>query len=344
MHIRSGIAGAAVAASCVASALDAWAFCRTTTCPLPPSWSPQGDCEPASFVDPSGRLWPDFASYCAALTPPAKVLPVWWRNACVSYDVQRNASKWVAYGEAETIVAAAFAQWTQVACPADAAGQTLVSIRVRDLGAVDCAKVGYNTDGAPNQHAIIFRDDVWPYPNDLANTLGLTTVTFDARSGEIYDADTEINGTVPLGVSDPVASDSYDLASIITHEMGHFLGLAHSADRSATMYAQYVAGSTSMRSLTGDDSAGVCSIYPPNGTRNVSPSVATGGSVIADPCNWEPRHGFSQQCDQLPTGGCAVGSGHVNADSRWVAVFVGAFAALRIARDRPRALTVRRSR
>ncbi len=337
MRIRSGIAGAAIAATCLASALDAWAFCRTTTCPLPPSWSPHGDCQPTSFVDSGGRLWPDFPSFCASLDPPAKVLPVWWRNACVSYDIQRNASKWASYADAERIVAAAFAQWTRVACPADRAGHTLVSIRARDLGPVDCAKVGYNTDGAPNQHAIIFRDDVWPYPNDRANTLGLTTVTFDAHSGEIYDADTEINGTVPLTVGDPVSSDSYDLASIVTHEMGHFLGLAHSADSAATMYAQYTPGSTSMRALSGDDVAGLCSIYPPDGTRSVSPTVAAGSSVPEDPCNWEPRHGFSQQCDALPTGGCAVGSTRTTADSRWAGVIALAYAGWRAARARSRA-------
>ena len=55
------------------------------------------------------------------------------------------------------------------------------------------AKVHYNdnTTGMGNQHAIIFRDSGWPYPNDLNNTLGLTTaITFDPDTGEIYDADT----------------------------------------------------------------------------------------------------------------------------------------------------------
>jgi hypothetical protein len=343
MDSRNRVAGAVIAAAWGLSARDAAAFCRTTTCPLPPSWSPQNDCQPTSFIDPTGHLWPDFTSYCGSLDPPAKVLPVWWRNACVGYDIQRNASKWVSYAQAENVVKVAFAKWTQAACPADAAGRTRASIQVNDLGAVDCARVGYNKDGAPNQHVIIFRDDVWPYPNDSTNTLGLTTVTFDANSGEIYDADTEINGTVPLSVSDPVDSNGYDLASIVTHEMGHFLGLAHSADSSATMYARYLPGSTSMRTLTDDDIAGLCSIYPPNATRVVDPSVAAGGSIAEDGCNATPRHGFSQECDAIAGGGCALGSSDATGEPRWPGAVVGSLAAVGVGRARRRAPAVRQS-
>ena len=76
---------------------------------------------------------------------------------------------------------------------------------MRDEGPVECDQVQYNQD-QPNQHVIIFRDDVWPY-DDSNNTLALTTVTFDPDTGELYDADMEINSTenVPLTVSGPVA-------------------------------------------------------------------------------------------------------------------------------------------
>ena len=140
---------------------------------------------------------------------------------------------------------------------------------MRDEGPVDCALVQYNQD-QPNQHVILFHDTNWPY-TDAANTLALTTVTYDPDTGEIYDADMEVNTTVsPVVVSDPVADDAYDFLSIVTHETGHFLGLAHSGDERATMYAHYQPGQTSMRNLTEDDVTGICTIYPSDGTRTTS--------------------------------------------------------------------------
>jgi hypothetical protein len=158
-----------------------------------------------------------------------------------------------------------------------------------------------------NQHAIIFRDDRWPYPNDLNNTLGLTTLTFDPDTGEIYDADMEINSTVPLAVSDPVPPTGNDLMSIITHESGHFFGMAHSNDSAATMFAHYTPGSTNMRTLTADDTSGICSIYTPSGDRAVDTSVASGGTIAEDSCDPTPRHGFQSEC--TADGGAGGGAG-----------------------------------
>ena len=326
MRIFSPVAaGALVLLASAIPAPDAAAFCRTTTCSLPPSWSP----------GPDGCVPPTFVQDCAMRTPPVSVFPLFWRNACVGYDIQKNASKWVTLADAQTIVAEAFAQWTgggdsgtaaRATCPADSAGQTSVGLQAQYEGAVDCGHPGYNKDGAPNQHVIIFHDDVWPYDaastntaTTLASTLGLTTVTFDVNTGEIYDADTEINGTVPLSADDPVPAGGFDLRSIITHEMGHFLGLAHSGDATATMYAQYSPGSTSMRSVMADDVAGICSIYLPDGTRSVDPSVGAGGSIRADACDPTPRHGWSSECDQAPAqSGCAVhSSGTTDGGGRW---------------------------
>jgi hypothetical protein len=289
-----------LAAAWLAAAADARAFCRTMTCPLPPDFAP----------GPGGCVPDDFASYCASLSPPVKPLPVWWRNACVSYDIQKDGTKQIAFDTVSSIVAAAFAKWTSAACAgaqADA-GSSRVSIDVRDLGPVACDQVQYNSNQG-NQHVILFHDDVWPH-NDANNTLGLTTITFDPDTGEIYDADMEINATVPLSVGDTVPPDGYDFDSIITHESGHFLGMAHSGDERATMFAHYAPGSTWMRVLSSDDVSGICAIYPPGGRRAVDPSASPDGSgfVAEDACDPTPRHGFSSECAQPPAKGCAVAS------------------------------------
>ncbi len=266
---------------------DSEGFCRTTTCPLPAYFSPTVD-----------ACYPDgFAAYCRSLPTPAKTLPIWWASACVSYDLQRNGTRQIAYDTVSRIVAAAFAKWTGTTCATGGTDASRVSINVRDLGPVDCNLVQYNTD-QPNQHAILFHDDIWPY-EDANNTLGLTTVTFDPETGEIYDADMEINATVPLSVGDPVPPTGYDFDSIVTHEAGHFLGMAHSGDDRATMFAHYSPGTSTMRVLADDDVNGICTIYPPGGARSVDPSVlgANKAGLIGEAaCDPTPRHGFSTEC------------------------------------------------
>ncbi len=290
---------AAVAMALLSVPRPALAFCRTMACPLPAGFAPQaGECVPQ-----------DFSSWCASQNPPDKAIPVWWRSACVSYDIQQNASRQVPYATADTMFAAAFAKWTSLDCPGPPGpgGSARVSIDVRDLGPVACDEVQYNQSQG-NQHVIIFHDDVWPH-DDQYNTLGLTTITYDPDTGEIYDADMEINSTVPLSLGDPVPATGYDFQSIITHESGHFLGMAHSGDLHATMFAIYTPGDTTMRALTADDISGLCSIYLPDGDRVVDPSVADGGLVPEDPCDPTPRHGFSTQCAPPPSRGCAASDG-----------------------------------
>jgi len=310
---------------------SASAFCRTTTVSVPADYDPTQGC----FTE--GNL-------------------LWWRNACVGYSIQQSASRQVTLEQAEQAMATAFTKWTSTACPADDAGQARVSIDVRDEGPVACDTVQYNQT-QPNQHVIMFRDDVWPY-DDSNNTLALTTVTFDTDTGEIYDADMEINSTMTLTAWDPTNPDApipnggYDFLSIVTHETGHFLGMAHSADIQATMYAHYTPGETVMRLLTADDVAGICSIYAPDGTRNASmAAVPPDGIVPEGACDATPRHGFTSECcaklevgaDGKPTGQCAppptcgvASAPGRTGDGRLALAFAGLFALSCARRSRAR--------
>jgi MYXO-CTERM domain-containing protein len=274
---RSRVAAGAAFAVILGVSANASAFCRTAT---------------GGLVD-GCTITPD---ECCTTG-----LPLYWKNACVGYDIQQDASKQVSYDDAAQAIALAFTKWTGATCATDGSGNSRASIDVRDLGPVQCNQVQYNKDG-PNQHVIIFDDNTWPH-NDSNNTLALTTVTFDSTSGEIYDADMEINtAQQTLTVHDPIPADGYDLSSIVTHETGHFLGMAHSGDTAATMYAHYRQGATSMRNLTQDDVQGICSIYPPDGNRN----IGDGGTVSEDSCDPTPRHGFTSACGTTQSSGCSI--------------------------------------
>ena len=71
----------------------------------------------------------------------------------------------------------------------------------------------------------------------------------------VYEADIDINVAHDFGT----ASTSYDTQTAITHEIGHLLGLSHSSDKNAIMYAVIKKGET--RSINNDDRNGIAAIY-----------------------------------------------------------------------------------
>ncbi|MDB4987842.1 MAG: hypothetical protein JWN04_3020, partial [Myxococcaceae bacterium] len=73
------------------------------------------------------------------------------------------------------------------------------------------------------------------------------------------------NGALmPLAIcadEDSCARDAVDLQNVATHEIGHFLGLAHSADARATMWCAAERGDHEKRTLESDDELGLCAMY-----------------------------------------------------------------------------------
>lgn len=273
--LRRRLAGALVSLAGLVAASDARAFCRTTTDRAPPDYD--------ATVD---GCWPNG-------------VPLFWRNACLGYSIQRSASRKISYEDAANAVSVAFTRWTGATCPTDGRGRSRTSIDVRDLGPADCNKIEY-VSGLPNQNVIVFRDEAWSYGKTV---LGLTTVFYNPETGEIYNADMEINtlDMQPLAVRDPVADDAYDFLSVVAHEAGHFLGLAHSDVEASTMYANYNPGQTYMRNISADDVAGICEVYRPDGDR----AVLTGKVTQAPQCDPTPRGGYSAECQEKKAG-CSV--------------------------------------
>jgi len=97
--------------------------------------------------------------------------------------------------------------------------------------------------------------------NCLAATL---TGYYVSQAGDdrIYDADVYTNTSQPLYSSrESGCSGEYDIDSIMTHEVGHVIGIGHSNVSGATMYPSISACNTAPRTLASDDIAAKNDLY-----------------------------------------------------------------------------------
>jgi hypothetical protein len=212
------------------------------------------------------------------------------------------------------------------------------------------------------QSSLIFRRDSWCKATDPAGTcsydpsaLALTSVFARTSTGEILDADIEVNAVLftwgdvelaALGGTTTAAAGKQDLQNALTHEMGHFIGLDHTcalpgqprgvdnlgnpvpdcdsapeAVRETTMFPSAEPGDVSKRTLAPDDEQAARDIYP----------AAPGAAPAACPA---PR---PKTADPPPASGCRLSGGGARAmDLGAAAGALAAALALSTARRRRR--------
>jgi hypothetical protein len=112
--------------------------------------------------------------------------------------------------------------------------------------------------------------------------VGKTRVFFDPATGAIQEADIAVSPNAQFSTDG--TPGTYDLESTFVHEVGHFLGLDHSALIGASMQPRQVQNftdgtntitQTTVRTLSDDDLAGIRSIYGQRAARNVGSVAGT---------------------------------------------------------------------
>jgi MYXO-CTERM domain-containing protein len=193
------------------------------------------------------------------------------------------------FDDLRAVAQASFGAWNEITCP-DGAMPRMEAHEGAELSQCDLTE--YNVNG-PNVSTIMFVQSGWDARRNDPTAYAVTTVWHSVAHGYIYDVDMELNderftftrcGDMPCGGDD----DHIDLQNVMTHEAGHWFGMAHSADTTSTMYFTAPPGEIAKRTLEADDIAGFCDAY--------------GAYDPGSSCDDTPHGGLKLTCGDLACG------------------------------------------
>lgn len=198
----------------------------------------------------------------------------------VAYFVTERGVSGVTVPELRDTIARAFATWQAV--PTARVSSQFLGLTIVPPGLQD----GRTTLGFLDQP-------------DLSQVLGATSFLLDGETGEILESDIFFNTRFDWSVAAGGEAGRVDLESVALHEIGHLLGLGHSALGETEMVpgGRRVIGSGTVmfpiamspgtiadRQLQPDDVAGISDLYPASGfeeaTSTISGRVTKNGSGV----------------------------------------------------------------
>ncbi len=191
----------------------------------------------------------------------------------------------------------------------EASSLTFFQLPANDIANKDTGDLNsYKNDGVLG----IYRSDNW-FSNVSSQALAITqyfgyrrNVGSSSEYVELFHADILLNYR-DYSFSTDSTSGTYDLASVVLHELGHFVGLSHvNSYATASVMQPYLGMSDEVRSLFNYDRSSVQELY------GVSPLIASpsgfqairSASVVADTQTDRPK--------KLPTSARELDSGEVH--------------------------------
>jgi len=182
-----------------------------------------------------------------------------WQRTPVRWFVKDRGARGVSASDFQAAMARAFAAWEAV---------PTASIAFQFVGFTGAEP--FDDDGAS---VLGFQD----HPG-LDRVLGATGFLIDTVTGEILESDIFFNAAMPWSTAPAGDPAAFDLESVAVHEVGHLLGLGHSAlgeteprpdggrrvlaSGSVMFPISFGRGVTHDRELQPDDLAGVSDLYP----------------------------------------------------------------------------------
>ena len=168
--------------------------------------------------------------------------PVRWQAPAIELELAVVEDGSVSRAEVREALALAATTWTAI--------PEVPSIRVRDGRSRRWGHDGING---------VYVLSRWPFAD---RRLAVTISTYRDDTGELLDTDVLINGEMALELGrEECRPDRYDLGLLMTHELGHVLGLDESDVRSATMWPASRMGEMDRRELAVDDVDAALALY-----------------------------------------------------------------------------------
>lgn len=186
-----------------------------------------------------------------------------WASMPIHYFISQQGSNQINNDSEFLAVHAAFQAWASV---------PTANVRFNYLG-----PAAINTVGQDSVNLVSFGDTTFPMGS---GTLAVTLNYFSSQTGITNEADILFNPNQLWSTSGE--SGRYDLQSIMTHEIGHFLGLDHSGMISSVMSPFGLPTQIDQRTLQYDDVAGISEIYPAGSPSvgRISGTVTSGGQPV----------------------------------------------------------------
>lgn len=155
--------------------------------------------------------------------------------------------------------------------------------------------------GSSSDNLLGFYETSWPADLGGSNVLAVTFTTWNSSNCVIPAADMVVNGVNYKWIDgQPTSGNQADLQAILTHETGHWVGLDHSTYSGSSLNAYY-SGGTSERTLTCDDTSGVCALNPSGGNTCINDNYcACGVGCNSGTCNGTTTNPTDETCSGSP--------------------------------------------
>ena len=168
-----------------------------------------------------------------------------WGSYPVAWKLQSAGSKDITDNSHVPAIEHAFQSWEDV---------TGSRVRFQYQG-----KTGSKNPSGPDHLVMFDENNGTGYFPAGSGVVALTPLSYDTGTGQILDADILFNGRAWQFSTDRTPG-TFDVQDVLTHEIGHFIGLDHSPLLTASMWPYVSPNEWLHRSLSGDDMAGAIDV------------------------------------------------------------------------------------